>query len=437
MRFSERSPNHEFRAVTQTQAFSGTHARDASTDPASGDVRVALVAQEYHSTLTHGGIGTQTHVKARGLAALGHEVVILSHSPDVERHEEIQGNVRLIQVPGSHGTLPIHTESVRWLAYSGQVAAELAALHSMVPLDLVDFPEYGAEGYVHLLNRTLWNHVPTVVHLHGPLGMLAHTINWPELDSEFYRVGTAMEATCVRLADAVFSSSQCSADWCARLYGLDTETVPIIHTGVDTTHFVPGETEPPRPTIVFVGRIAESKGAEVLLDAAVQLAGEVEGLKLRMVGHGKPDLLEKLRARAREAGRQELLEFTGFASRDTLPPLLQDAHVFAGPSRYEGGPGFVYLEAMACGLPVIACSGSGATEVVTNEETGLLVPPDDTNALLDALRRVFRDDAWRRATGRRARAYAEREMSSDVCIRRIETFYAEVVGGTRTKKAAR
>ena len=103
----------------------------------------------------------------------------------------------------------------------------------------MDLPEWGGEGYVHLLNRTPWKNIPTVVQLHGPLVMFAHTMGWPDLDSEFYRVGTMMEATCVRLADAVYSSSQCSIDWCAKHYGLDSRNVSVLHTGVDVDHFRP------------------------------------------------------------------------------------------------------------------------------------------------------------------------------------------------------
>ena len=88
-----------------------------------------------------------------------------------------------------------------------------------------------------------------------------------------------------------------------------------------------------------------------------------------------------------------------------LPEHLSRAHVFAAPSLYEGGPGFVYLEAMACGLPVIACAGSGAAEVVFPGENGLLVPPGDVDALADALRQLLGDAIGRAEMGERARRY--------------------------------
>jgi glycosyltransferase involved in cell wall biosynthesis len=112
-----------------------------------------------------------------------------------------------------------------------------------------------------------------------------------------------------------------------------------------------------------------------------------------------------------------------------LPEHFSRAHVFAAPSQYEGGPGFVYLEAMACGLPVIACEGSGVAEVVRHGKNGLLVPPEDVPALTTALRSLFRDATVRQAMGEAARSFVVAEAESRVCIERIEAFYASVANG--------
>ena len=99
---------------------------------------------------------------------------------------------------------------------------------------------------------------------------------------------------------------------------------------------------------------------------------------------------------------------TGYVPHAQLPQELCRAHVFAAPSRYEGGPGMVYLEAMACGLPVIACAGSGAAEVVSDGATGRLIPPDDPATLAATLRTLLEDHALREQTGETAQAYGER-----------------------------
>ena len=394
-------------------------------------MRIALVSQAY-PPVAGGGVSTQTHAKAHGMAALGHEVHVIAHSTEASRHELWDGLVHLTRIPNIDERLPIHTEPVRWLTHSTEVAAAVANLHAQVGLDLVDFPEYGAEGYVHLLNQTEWNHIPTVIHLHGPLVMLAHTIGWPEPESEFYRVGTAMERTCLRLADAVFTSSRTSAQWCARQYGLDVATAPVIHTGVDVNLFQPlAAPKAAQPTVIFVGKIVHNKGVEDLVDAACDVATEFPGLRVHMLGPGDDRLVAKLRERADTSGHPGLLEFAGFVPRTELPVHLARAHVFAAPSLYEGGPGFVYLEAMACGLPVIACAGSGAAEVVIPGENGLLTPPGDVDALAAALHQLLVDAALRTTLGEQARRYVLAEADSRVCIRRLESFYANVIAARR------
>jgi glycogen(starch) synthase len=400
-------------------------------------LRIALVSQEYPPDTAKGGIGTQTFLKARGLSALGHEVHVITRAADDRRSEQRRDGVHVTRLPGFSARAHVYEPAVDWLTWSAEVAAGVAALHDRSRLDVVDFPEWAAEGYVHLLNRTEWNHVPTVVHLHGPLIMLAHTIGWPEADSHLYRVGVEMEHTCVRLADCVFSSSECSADWCARHYGLDRDSIPVLHAGVDTAHFAPRNgPKSERPTIIFAGKVVWNKGVRELVEAACELAGEVPDLRLRLLGRAPKEVAAALNARASDRGLPRLLEFVDFVPHEALPDHLSRAHVFAGPSRYEGGPGFVYLESMACGIPVIACAGSGAAEVVRPGENGLLVPPGDVAALTEALRQLITDPGAAAAMGRRARDYVLREADARVCLPRLESFYAEVADryGLRTEK---
>ena len=178
---------------------------------------------------------------------------------------------------------------------------------------------------------------------------------------------------------------------------------------------------------MFVGKLVANKGVESLTAAAIRLRAEFPGLRLRLLGTGEPQLVQRVQEMATAAGSSDWLELPGFVSRDQLPRELSRAHVFAAPSVYEGGPGFVYLEAMACGLPVIACAGSGASECVRHGTTGLLVPPDDTAALTDALRRLLADEGMRRQMSSHARQYVVDHASSGPCLQRLEAFYTQVV----------
>ncbi|MGI8603239.1 MAG: glycosyltransferase family 4 protein [Verrucomicrobiales bacterium] len=387
-------------------------------------MRIALVSQEYPPETAKGGIGTQTYLKAHGLAARGHEVHVASQTAGPTLQHTRDGNVHVTRTPGFYHRLPIWTEAAAWLTYSTEVAAVIAQLHSENSFDLIDFPEWGAEGYVHLLNRVEDNRIPSVIHLHGPLVMFAHAMAWPEIDSEFYRIGTGMEKTCLRLADAVFSSSQCSIEWCRNYYDLPHEDVPVIHTGVDTALFAPRPlAKEARPTVIFVGRITPNKGVLTLLEACRKLLPEIPHLQLRVIGNGDPGIVHRLM----ENSPPGLLDLPGYLSSEELPDQLSRAHVFAVPSIYEGGPGFVFLEAMACGLPAIGCEGSGVSEVISSGENGVLVPPGDAEALAVALRELLTNETRREAIGRRAREYVVAHHDREQGLDRIEAFYQSVV----------
>ena len=390
-------------------------------------MRIALVSQEYPPETAKGGLATQTYLKAHGMAARGHEVHVISQTDGPEQLDYTDGNVRVIRTPGYYSRMMIWTEPAGWLTYSTEVAAVIAELHAKTPFDLIDFPEWAAEGYVHLLNQTEANHIPSVIHLHGPLAMFARAIGWPPVDSEYYRVGTEMEKTCLRLADAVFSSSQCAIEWCRRFYELRRDDVPVIHTGVDTSVFYPRKVaKETRPTVVFVGRIVRNKGVEALVAACCQIASDFPDLRLSILGGGEKELIAELRKMAAARGCIDLVELRGFVPGEDLPEHLSRAHVFAAPSIYESGPGFVYLEAMACGLPVIGCEGSGVGEIITHNQTGILVPPGDVDPLAHAIADLLRDLNKRNELGRNAREFVLAHAERENCLDRMEEFYRQV-----------
>lgn len=391
-------------------------------------MRIALVSQEYPPETAKGGVGSQTYLKAHGLVQRGHQVHVISQMPRATPGRFIKyswdDGVQVTRTMGFVERMPLWTEAATWLTYSAEVAVSLAELHAHAPLDLIEFPEWGGEGYIHLLNQNEFHHIPSVIHLHGPMAMFGHALGWPELDSEFYRVGVEMEKTCLRLADAVFSSSQCSIDWCRKHYDLPHQNVPVIHTGVDTHLFSPQSgSEEARPTVVFVGRIAPNKGVELLLEACMRLLPEVPELQLRLIGTGNAEVVRRLTQKAPPG----LLDMPGFIAGPQLAREFRRAHVFAAPSVYEGGPGFVYLEAMACGLPAIGCSGSGVTEIIEQDVNGLLVPPNDVEALVAALRAVLLDPDKRHRLGAAAREFVLQNAERESCLDMIEQFFRSVV----------
>jgi glycosyltransferase involved in cell wall biosynthesis len=146
-----------------------------------------------------------------------------------------------------------------------------------------------------------------------------------------------------------------------------------------------------------------------------------------MLGGQQPDVVKEISTYTAASGHRDLIHMVGPVAREDLPHWLNRAHVFAAPSLYEGGPGFVYLEAMACGLPVIGTSGSGIEEVVVPGVNGLLVPPGDDAVLAEALLTLLQDPERTLRMGRQAREYVLAEAETEACVGRLEAFYLTVM----------
>jgi phosphatidyl-myo-inositol dimannoside synthase len=165
------------------------------------------------------------------------------------------------------------------------------------------------------------------------------------------------------------------------------------------------------------------KGADELISAAAQLRQEFSDLQLVFAGGG--DDVPRLKDLARTSGAGDCVHFLGEISDQELAGCYARAEIFALPSTGEGF-GFVFLEAMAFGKPVIAARAGGATDIVENDVNGLLVPPGDLPALKDALGRLFRDDALRIRLGQRAAGTVRREFSFPSFVERLKAILNEV-----------
>src|SRR5690348_203379 len=161
-------------------------------------MNVCLVSQEYPPETARGGIGTQTWNKAMSLSRLGHTVHVLTcvaaDGPDL-RTETCRGvAVHRMQPPGQETgrQFPIYNTPTYWLGYTFTVLRHLHDLIKTTAFDVIDFAEYGAEGFAYQLDRVPWNWAPVVLQLHAPVALLAKQMSWPEEDSNFCRVGSFM-----------------------------------------------------------------------------------------------------------------------------------------------------------------------------------------------------------------------------------------------------
>lgn len=242
-----------------------------------------------------------------------------------------------------------------------------------------------------------------------PYVVTAHGADAYALDG---RIGRLVKRMVLRRALAVYPVSAEIAD---RLEGMVGHPLDLVlPMGVDCDRLVQesGPRDPEPGTVLFVGRLSDKKGVDVLL-RAVASAPTVR--KLRIVGEG-PDR-PALEALVNELELHDRVEFTGHATRAQVLEEYRKAAVVAIPSRTgaggdRDGTPVVLMEAMALGAPVVASDLGGIADQVSDGRTGRLVPPADDRALSEALADLLRAPHVARQLGEAAAEHAR--MSFDI-----------------------
>jgi len=156
--------------------------------------------------------------------------------------------------------------------------------------------------------------------------------------------------------------------------------IALIPNGVDTNVFLPNNQSHQNTIITYIGRLIQNKGPQYLVQATPYILKYHPEARIYIVGEGP--LKDELMRQVISQNLEDNVHFLGNVS-DVLP-VLQSTTIFVRPSLTEG-MSLAVLEAMACGLPVVASNLEGNAEIIDNGETGYLVPPADSRALAEAI----------------------------------------------------
>lgn len=304
----------------------------------------------------------------------------------------------------------------RWDGLFMALAAwpRLKALKQAGRLDVLDAHFGFPDGYAAtLLGR--WLQVPVCITLRGTESRHARD---PQL--------MPLLRQALMRADRVFAVSTSLAQVALSL-GVPADKVRVVGNGVDLTRFAPQPRAQARaalglsadaPVLVTVGGLCERKGFHRVMALLPELHKRHPGLQYLVVGGPSPegDWTDKLQRLAQSLHIESAVRFLGPVAPDALAGVLSAADVFVLSTRNEGWAN-VLLEAMACGLPVVATDVGGNAEVVCQEHLGTIVPFDDAAALSAALDRALATD-WDRGA---LRAYA----TDNTWDRRVEVLLDE------------
>lgn len=251
---------------------------------------------------------------------------------------------------------------------------------------------------------------------------------------------TSRERRAAPRVDAFVHMTKAVQAHCERL-GVVAKRNRVIYDAVDEAGFRPTQDPaavraalgcgltPDTPCVGIVGNIQEWKGQSVVVEAMARVHQQVPGAHCLIVGgaHRAGGEYERvLRQRVTALGLESVVHFIGFRTdvADVMNVLDVVVHASVRPEPF----GRVILEAMLLGKPVVGAAAGGVPELITDGETGFLVPPGDAMALADRLVVLLNDEPMRHAVGERARQWARSRFSLARHVADITNLYNEVKG---------
>jgi starch synthase len=394
---------------------------------------VGIISREYPPEV-YGGAGVHVAALARFLERHVKAEVYCFGKP--RSAPEVAGSFE--PAPGLDGNAP-HLAALRTLSVNLAMAARLDQV------DLVHSHTWYANFAGHLA-KTLYG-IPHVVTSHS----LEPLRPWKrEQLGGGYDLSCYCEKTAVENADAIVAvSSGMKQDILACYPAVDPDRVHVIYNGIDPQELYPEPEkhelvnlgiDPTIPYVVFVGRVTRQKGIVHLLAAARQFlpgtqlvlcAGEADTPEL---GREVESLVAELKAT-----RGHVVWIPGMLGRSQLRQVLTHARAFVCPSVYEPF-GIVNIEAMVCGVPVVASAVGGIPEIVEDGRTGLLVPLESASdaagiqrfesAFAGAVNRVFADAELARSFGDAGRQRALDYFTWPAIAEKTAALYASLRRGS-------
>lgn len=411
-------------------------------------LRVAMISYHTCPLATLGGKdtgGMNVYVRelTRCLGQSGVHVDVFTRSQDEHvphvLHDLGHGN-RVVHVPAGP-EMPLPKKELATYIPQFVAGIEKFAAEKNIHYDLIH-SHYWTSGIAASQLKTAWK-IP-IVHMYHTLVLMKNRIarDQREIEGEYRVKG---EKQVLHIADRIIAATPAEQAQLEFLYHADSRKLVVIPPGVDTSHFYPISADEAKafigmPTdsnlLLFVGRIEPLKGIDTLIRAMAILA--LKGIFdqyphfLVIIG-GDPEAqhqdmdaeMARLKILCGELGICDQLIFLGKRSQDTLPYYYSSAEVLIMPSHYESF-GMVALEAMACGIPVVASQVGGLAFLVQDGMTGYVVPDDEPQVLAERLIQLITNPQLRQQLGRQACEYAQ-EYDWQKVTERIIKVYQEVI----------
>lgn len=293
----------------------------------------------------------------------------------------------------------------------------LKSIYNIFAFDIIHSHVAIPDGFAGLLLKNKCFNKPLIVTIHGQ-----------DLQNTIYRNKRCFKAVgkVIKSADKIITVSTKLKRIADSNFGFK-ENIKVINNGIDPSE-VPGQSEKenkPHETIILsVSNLIESKGIDLNIEAISKIINKCSHLKYYIIGDGPEK--RKLQSMAIELGLANIIIFLGRISHEEVLHYMMEADIFSLPSWNEGF-GVVYIEAMSCGKPVVACQGQGIEDVIKHNENGILVKPRDVDSLATELNRLIVQPEEAKLIGKKARETVLSKFTWENNAKQTIKLYEEVL----------
>lgn len=356
------------------------------------------------------GIGNYIYNMSKELIFKGHQVTIITRgSFEKTKYENFEG-IRLYRLP-FFPCYPFHVNIHGFFVkkFIESKENEFDIIHFHTPLPPV-----------------IKTNLPIITTVHTPMKTDTSLV---ELVDPFSvalklqgKVSCIIESGLFNISDKITSVASSVSQELIE-YGLNPIDIEVIGNGVDENLFCPIQNEFNEKYILYTGRLSYRKGLFDFIECGINICSQYPDINFKLTGKGP--LADKLKKIVHESAYEDRFEFLGHVEKSKLIELYQNATLFILPSHYEGLP-TTLLEAMSCGLPVIATSVSGNLDVIESGKNGILVPIKSPAKMAKAVSSLLDDKNLRIRLGVAARKTIEERFTWHAISDKILCCYNHV-----------
>jgi len=350
---------------------------------------ICVVTQQYKKVIS--GIGLHARNLVSSLSQAGHQVVVIT--PEDQKVAD-QKNVSFIGVP-----IPLlKNNQARWIFLAFSFARALHSLKSKGDFHLVHFTDAREALFCQQIAPLVGNindtYAAEVQSIHYYLRYYSDgALRWG-----YYQFTKLFEARALRRLQAVIANSQYTASVISSKYLVPKDKLYVCYKSIDPTLYTSMLSQKQDRCssmyhILFIGGNMQRKGLPVLIKASSKVLKILPNTKFWVVGSDTG--VSRMISLSKELGVHSNFCFLGWIPHEDLVNLYSQTDIFVMPSLTEAF-GVTFLEAMACGVPVIGTRVGGIPEIIQHGYNGLLVEPNNSDDLADAIIQLLSDSELRK-----------------------------------------